>query len=438
MSWLFDRDHPLEVTPRTAAMTHNSNHLDSSPQNQKPEPRSSWGKPLTYLSLMLFGAGLATAGHYVGSNPELFESKAIAQVNSQNSAILPGNSPSSAAVSSNFISDVVESAGPAVVRINASRTVTTQLPEGMDDPFLRRFFGFEGQTGPMERVQRGVGSGFIINQDGHILTNAHVVAGADRVEVTLRDGRALEGQVLGADPATDVAVVKVDADNLPTVPISDSEQIRPGQWAIAIGNPLGLDNTVTVGIISATGRSSGQVGVPDKRVEFIQTDTAINPGNSGGPLLNERGEVIGMNTAIIQGAQGIGFSIPINAAKAIAEQLIATGKVEHTYLGIQMVDVTPELKAELNGSSNGRVNITEDEGVLVAGIMPNSPAAQAGLQQGDVIKEIDNQPVMTSEAVQKIVAAKGVGDQLRLEVVRNQQNLNLVAQLGALPAEALQ
>ena len=419
-------------------MTHNSNHLDSSPQNQPPKSHSNWGKPFTYLSLMLFGAGLATAGHYVGSHPELLENKAIAQVNSQNSAVFPVSSPSSAAVSSNFISEVVESAGPAVVRINASRTVTTQLPEGMDDPFFRRFFGFEGPTGPMERVPQGVGSGFIINQDGHILTNAHVVAGADRVEVTLRDGRALEGQVLGADPATDVAVVKVDADNLPTVPISDSTQIRPGQWAIAIGNPLGLDNTVTVGIISATGRSSGQVGVPDKRVEFIQTDTAINPGNSGGPLLNERGEVIGMNTAIIQGAQGIGFAIPINAAKAIAEELIATGKVEHTYLGIQMVDITPELKAELSGNSNGRVNITEDEGVLIAGIVPNSPAAQAGLQQGDVIKEIDNQPVVTSEAVQKIVAAKGVGDQLQLEVVRNQRNLNVVAQLGALPAEAFQ
>ena len=215
------------------------------------------------------------------------------------------------------------------MRIDATRTV--EVPTAYSNPLIERFFG-ENLFPPEQKVQRGIGSGFIISQDGHILTNAHVVERADKVSVVLRDGRRFAGKVLGADPVTDVAVVDIEGTNLPTVKLANSDNIVVGQWAIAIGNPLGLNNTVTQGIISATGRSGSHIGVNDKRLDFLQTDTAINPGNSGGPLLNAQGEVVGVNTAIIGRAQGLGFAIPINTAQRVANQLITTGRVEHPYI----------------------------------------------------------------------------------------------------------
>jgi S1-C subfamily serine protease len=246
-----------------------------------------------------------------------------------------------------------------------------------------------------------------------------VVSGAESVEVTLKDGRTFNGRVVGTDPVTDVAVVKINATNLPTVRVGRSDNLVPGQWAIAIGNPLGLDSTVTAGIISATGRSSSQVGVPDKRVSFIQTDAAINPGNSGGPLLNDRGEVIGINTAIRADAQGLGFAIPIETAQRVAQQLLTKGKVDHPYLGIQMVDLTPSIRKQINEESGGALRINQDQGVLVVRVMDGSPAAQAGLQQGDVIQKIDNKVVTTAADVQAMVEASEIGSTLRLEINRN-------------------
>lgn len=253
------------------------------------------------------------------------------------------------------------------------------------------------------------------------------------MQVTLKDGRQLEGSVLGSDSTTDVAVVKVEADDLPTVEISDSNRLRPGDWAIAIGNPLGLDNTVTAGIISATGRTSTEIGVPDKRVDFIQTDTAINPGNSGGPLLNVEGKVIGMNTAIIQGAQGIGFAIPINTVQELAQQIIENGEVEHTFLGIQMVDLTPELKQELESDPNSVLNPTVDEGVLIVRVVPNSPASEAGLRAGDVITAIEGEAIANTSDVQERVSGRSVGEDLDLKVQRDGRSLDLTATLGELP-----
>jgi len=235
-----------------------------------------------------------------------------------------------------------------------------------------------------------------------------------------------------------VAVIKVEADNLPIVTLGDSEQLKPGEWAIAIGNPLGLDNTVTTGIISATGRSSAEVGVPDKRVQFIQTDAAINPGNSGGPLLNASGEVIGMNTAIIQGAQGLGFSIPINTAQRIAQQLIANGKVEHPFLGIQMVTLTPELKENINKNPNSDLTIDQSKGVLIARVMRNSPADKAGLRAGDVIHKINGESIKEAEDVQKVVQMTPIGDNLTLELRRDRKNLEVTVQPGALPTQMQQ
>ncbi|MEO0808597.1 MAG: HhoA/HhoB/HtrA family serine endopeptidase [Cyanobacteria bacterium J06643_4] len=336
----------------------------------------------------------------------------------------------------NFIAEAVERTGPAVVRINAARTVAGRSRPGLfNDPFFREFFGDLGVPDqPTQRVERGTGSGFILDSNGTILTNAHVVEGADLVTVTFKDGRELQGEVIGEDSLTDLAVIKVDASNLPIVTIGNSDALRPGEWAIAIGNPLGLDNTVTAGIISATGRTSAQIRVPDKRVQFIQTDAAINPGNSGGPLLNERGEVIGVNTAIIGNAQGLGFAIPINQARQIAGQLVANGRVEHAYLGIQMQTLTPALKAQINQSNSG-VQVQSDTGVLIMSVARNSPAAQSGLRSGDVLVSMNGTAVTEATAVQQIVANTTVGDAIAVTLNRNGQTVNLDVRPGAFPVQ---
>lgn len=331
----------------------------------------------------------------------------------------------------NFVVGVVQKVGPAVVRIDAARTVVSQVPDEFDDPFFRRFFGDAVPSQPRQRVERGSGSGFIINSAGQILTNSHVVNGADIVTVKLKDGRTFDGRVLGEDPVTDVAVIKIEANNLPTVSLGNSEILQPGEAVIAIGNPLGLDYTVTSGILSATGRSSSDIGARDKRVDYIQTDAAINPGNSGGPLLNVKGEVIGMNTAIIRGAQGLGFAIPIKTAQRIAQELITNGKVDHPYLGIQMVTLTPEIKERINTKLG--INFKTDKGVLLIDVVPRSPAASAGLKEGDVIQSINDQPVNKIEEVQKIVEESKIGVPLQLQVQREGQSTQIAIKPAPLP-----
>ena len=349
------------------------------------------------------------------------------------SALLAQNSLP-ASQSTSFIADAVERVGPSVVRIDASRTVVQRLPRAFSDPFFREFFGGSNlPEQPRTRVEQGTGSGFIIDADGLILTNAHVIEGAEQVLVTLKDGREFAGTVLGVDRLTDLAVIRVEASGLPTVTLGDSEQLRPGEWAIAIGNPLGLDNTVTAGIISATGRSSSQVRVPDKRVNFIQTDAAINPGNSGGPLLNEQGQVIGVNTAIIGGAQGLGFAIPINAAREIAQALIANGRVEHPYIGIQMRSLTPAVREVLNAEAPNNLKIVAETGVVVLGVQPNSPAAQAGLRSGDVILSLGGQPIKDAETVQGIVQATSIDDPLPVVVDRQGRSLEFTVTPAPFP-----
>ncbi|WP_375506945.1 HhoA/HhoB/HtrA family serine endopeptidase [uncultured Nostoc sp.] len=332
----------------------------------------------------------------------------------------------------NFVVKVVQQVGPAVVRIDSSRTITSRVPDEFNDPFFRRFFG-DSAPQPRQQIERGSGSGFIINSSGQIVTNSHVVDGADRVTVTLKDGRTFDGKVLGEDPVTDVAIIKINANNLPTLSVGNSDALQPGQAVIAIGNPLGLNNTVTSGIISATGRSSTDIGASDKRVDYIQTDAAINPGNSGGPLLNARGQVIAMNTAIIRGAQGLGFAIPINTVQRIAQELIANGKVDHPYLGVQMVTLTPEIKERIKNTAGDRLNLTADDGVLLVDIVPRSPASTAGLRAGDVIKSINNQPVTKIEEVQKLVENSKIGTKLPIEVERDGQTIQLGVQPAPLP-----
>lgn len=399
--------------------------------------KSRYKQPLIYASMLLLGVILGAWAVVSGvRSPSTTAITPLPQVASISPAIAQESDKTKAiAVPRNYVVDAVNRTGPAVVRINASRTVATnpQIPEAfLEDPMFRQFFGDQLRRMPKERVERGTGSGFIINREGDIITNAHVVSGADKVTVILKDGRQIEGKVIGSDELTDVAVVQVKADNLPVVSIGSSANLQTGDWAIAIGNPLGLDNTVTAGIISAIGRKSGQIGV-DKRVSFIQTDAAINPGNSGGPLLNQNGEVIGVNTAIIQGAQGLGFAIPIETAQRIAKQLIQNGRVSRAYLGIQMVTVDPTVRRQVNQDPDLGIQLSEDKGVLITRVVEDSPAAKAGAKRGDVIVKFDNQEILTADQVTQLVEDRSVGDKIRMEVKRNGQLLALNVEAAQFP-----
>lgn len=428
-----------------------SSFAEGEPNRVTPEPysgpsrRSPLKQSFTYLFLLLLGAGGVVVGERLLNRQPQAASPApqtqepatespAAQAPFPLAEVAPSSdSPASAALSqdSNFIAEAVQRVGPAVVRIDSERTVSSRGGSRyFQDPF-GRFFGEEDS--PSSRVEEGTGSGFIINSDGVILTNAHVIDGADRVTVVLTDGRQFEGEVLGQDLLTDVAVVKIEATDLPTLSLGNSDQLQPGEWAIAIGNPLGLDNSVTVGIVSATGRSSADIGVSDRRVGFIQTDAAINPGNSGGPLLNQQGEVIGMNTAIISGAQGLGFAVPINTVQRIANELVANGRVDHPYLGIEMVALSPAIKEQINADPNRNITVQEEQGVLIVRVVEGSPAAKAGLRAGDVVVTIGNKAATNVDTVQQTVESSKIGENLPIEVRRNGQTLDLSVQPAVLP-----
>ncbi len=322
--------------------------------------------------------------------------------------------------SSSVIVEAVEKAGPAVVRIDTvKRTVNP----------LGGIFG----RGPAIQQQQGQGSGFITRSDGVILTNAHVVEGATEVNVTLPDGRSFTGKVLGGDPLTDVAVVKVVASNLPVASLGDSSKVRPGELAIAIGNPLGLDNTVTAGIISAIQRTNA-VG-EGQRVPYIQTDAAVNPGNSGGPLINDRGQVIGINTAIRQApGAGLSFAIPINTARQIAAQILERGYASHPYIGVRLQALTPQLAKEINATTN-ECRLPEVNAVVVVDVMANSPAARGGLKPCDLIEKVAGQPVKNASEVQLAVDRGQVGQPLTITVQRGGSTLDLTVRPAELPHE---
>ncbi len=337
------------------------------------------------------------------------------------------------ATNSSFVTAAVNRVGAAVVRIDTERTVSRRVDPFLDDPFFRRFFGddFSAEM-PQQRRLQGQGSGFIIDNSGILLTNAHVVEDADKVTVTLKDGRKFDGEVKGVDQFTDLAVVKIDGTSLPIASLGDSGQVQVGDWAIAVGNPLGLDNTVTLGIVSTIGRSSAQAGIPDKRLDFIQTDAAINPGNSGGPLLNATGEVIGINTAIRANAMGIGFAIPINKVKEISNKLAQGQKVVHPYIGVRMTTLTPELAQENNNDPNSVFLLPEINGVLVVQVMPDTPAADAGMRRGDIIVQIDGTPVTNATQLQRLVENSGVNKVLEIKVRRGKQTTSVFVRTDAL------
>ncbi len=287
------------------------------------------------------------------------------------------------------------------------------------DPFHEFFERFFGEAPP--KAQQSLGSGFIIHPSGLILTNNHVIEGAEKIKVILRDEREFEARVIGRDPKTDIALIQVQADTpLPTVPLGDSDALRIGEWVMAIGNPFGLSHTVTAGIVSAKGRVIGAGQYDD----FIQTDASINPGNSGGPLFNTRGEVIGINTAIIAGGTGIGFAIPINLAKELIPQLYEKGKVTRGWLGVMIQKVTPELASALK--------LKESHGALVTDVMEGSPAAQGGLQRGDVIVAFDGITIREMHQLPRVVANTPVGKQVQIRVLRHGQMKTLTVTIAEL------
>src|SRR5512134_3731314 len=331
--------------------------------------------------------------------------------------------------------DVAQHVRPAVVHLGTIQKAKSRrgpnLPQGNEDPFFRdffnQFFGTEG-PGPRSEFRRpGLGSGVIIDKRGLVLTNFHVIKGADEITIRLSDKREYRGQILGTDPKTDLAVVRFTPDHTLTVAaLGNSDALRVGEWAIAIGNPFGLDQTVTVGVISATGRS--EVGVATYE-NFIQTDASINPGNSGGPLVNLKGEVIGINTAIVAAGQGIGFAIPINMVKRVVDQLMEKGKVVRGWLGVGLQPLSAELGEALG--LKGR------KGALVASTVSGGPAAVAGLTQNDIILSLDRTPVEDYQHLQRLVADSKPGTTVTLDVLRNKQTISVKVTLAEAPDDRI-
>ncbi len=335
--------------------------------------------------------------------------------------------------SHNFVADAVSQVAPAVVRIDTERTVQRQpFDPTLIDPLLRDLLGEPG-IGP-ER-ERGQGSGVVIDDQGLVLTNAHVVERVDAVSVTLADGDQHDGSVVGTDPVTDLALVRLDGGRRPeAAPLGDSDALEVGDWAIALGTPYGLERTVTLGIVSSLHRNISSLGFSDKRLDLIQTDAAINPGNSGGPLVNGRGEVIGINTLVRSGpGAGLGFAIPINLARHVSEQLLTSGEVVHPYLGVQLVPLTARIAREHNRDPNSLVELPERFGALVQSVLPDSPAERAGLRRGDLVIAAAETSVSDPQTLLKQVDQAEIGVPFSLRIMRNGQEMSLSVNPAALP-----
>ncbi len=332
----------------------------------------------------------------------------------------------------NSYADVVNRVAPAVVTVRSERRVRTaeQFPF-FNDPFFRDFFEDRFRNlprEPQERVQRGLGSGVIVNADGYLLTNHHVVDGSADIRVELTDRRTYSAKVVGSDPPSDLAVLKVDARGLPVLPLGDSDRVRVGDVVLAVGNPLGLGQTVTMGIISAKGRSTG---LSDGSFEdFLQTDAPINTGNSGGALVNTNGELVGINSQILSpsgGNIGLGFAIPANMAKSVMDQLLKTGKVRRGMIGVTIQPVTSDVASSLG--------LSEVRGALVSAVQPGSPAERAGIRRGDVIVSLNDAPVSDSNSLRNQVARMQPGSEVTLMISRDNREQELRVTLGELPAD---
>jgi serine protease Do len=370
---------------------------------------------------LAIGIGGAYAGvdHIAHAHPALALSVAAADQAPSHSGFAP----------------VVKKALPSVVNISSSKV--SKVPTGFfeqmpDDPFFRQFFGdnanrqFRTPREMPQQREKALGSGVIMTRDGYIVTNNHVVDGATDVRVTLGDKREFKARIVGTDPKTDIAVLKIDAGSLPLITVADSSKVQVGDYALAIGDPFGVGQTVTMGIVSATGRS--HLGIEDYE-DFIQTDAPINPGNSGGALVNDRGDLIGINTAIIahgsEGNQGIGFAIPANMARSVMEQIVEHGKVTRAYLGIVPQDVTPAIAKAFG--------MKETSGALVGDVSANSPASRSGLEKGDIILDLNGKPVANSNDLRMAISMMAPDSSVGLKVLRNGSERNFTVKLGELP-----
>ncbi len=385
-----------------------------------------WTRSHTIVLAGALAIGLGVAGfaatHSEGANPPVILKLA----------------PADEAPSHTGFAPVVKKVLPAVVSVESTKVskIPTEFQSGAPDDLFRQFFG-NGDPGQQQQFraprqapdqrEEGLGSGVILTPDGYIMTNNHVVDGTTSVRVTLADKREFKATVIGADPKADIAVIKIDAANLPVVTVGDSSKIQVGDYALAIGNPFGVGQTVTMGIVSATGRN--HLGIEEYE-DFIQTDAPINPGNSGGALVNDRGELIGINTAIIahgsSGNQGIGFAVPINMARNVMDQLVKTGKVTRAYLGIVPQDVTPAI-AKAFGEKEAR-------GALVGDVSSNSPAQKAGIEKGDIVLDVNGKPVADSNELRMTISQMQPDANVHLKVARNGAERDMTVQLGELPS----
>jgi serine protease Do len=394
------------------------------------KPWKFWDKPKAMalaMILLVGGAGFGAAR----ASQALFSGHTHASMKFAD----PGEGPSKTG-----FAPIVKAVLPDVVNISTSKVVrgqaqAEQLPEGMyNDPFFRQFFGPGGQgfnnrqqnQAPRSQREESLGSGVIVSPDGYILTNNHVIEGATDVRVTLSNKRQLQAKVVGADPKTDIAVLKVEGSGYPTITIGDSSKVQVGDYALAVGDPFGVGQTVTMGIVSAMNR--GNLGIEDYE-DFIQTDAPINPGNSGGALVNDRGELIGINTAIIShgsgGNQGIGFAVPVNLARQVMDQIMDHGKVTRAYLGIVVQDVTPAI-AKAMGQS-------ELHGALVGDVKASGPAGKAGLERGDIILEINGKSVSDSRELRMNISMMKPDADVKLKIMRDGKDKDMTVKLGELP-----
>lgn len=425
-------------------MNKHSSPLEQSKQGPAFSGKSPLSFPLVMASAALFFAVLAVAiagGAYFKApmslistpSPILSDSgMALANHTAAREPLMGGNP--------NLVADVAERVAPSVVNIDVAKTqraVYDPFGGGGQGELFRYFFGLEGVMPPgfqgmppgqqPRQVIQGNGSGVIVSKDGYVLTNNHVVRGADEIKVTLNDGRVFPAKRVGSDRYSDLAVLKIDAPNLVAAKLGSSDKLRPGEWVLAVGSPLGFDHTVTLGIISAISRR-----VPDinMNMDFIQTDAAINPGNSGGPLVNLNGEVVGINTAISGRAQNIGFAIPVNVAKTVTESLISTGKIARPWIGIAMSPLSPQLALSLGLSETTK-------GVVVAQVVRGGPAEKAGFREGDVVQRMNGQPVMQPKDIQQAIQQKPINTALNFQVLRDGRLMAIPVNTAALPEAAI-
>ncbi|HFD92090.1 MAG TPA: Do family serine endopeptidase [Gammaproteobacteria bacterium] len=356
---------------------------------------------------------------YLATSTGFFKPTHVVEIKEAAQPVTAPASPTGGAVT---YATAVDAAAPAVVNIYTTKVITRRANPFFDDPFFRRFFG---TPPPRQQRQTSLGSGVIINEEGYILTNNHVIDGSDEILVALHDERTVEASIVGTDPETDLAVLKISMKDLPSIIMGDSDQLRVGDVVLAIGNPFGVGQTVTQGIVSAKGRS--QLGISTFE-NFIQTDAAINPGNSGGALINAYGSLVGINTAIFSrsgGSQGIGFAIPVTLVKSIMKQIIEHGEAVRGWLGVEIQTLTPAL-AESFG-------LKDTKGIIIAGILRNGPADHAGLQAGDIITAIDGKAVIDANNALNLIAQAMPGETLSLRGLRNGQEFTIEATIGRRP-----